>query len=308
MNLQQLEYLHALKKHKHFVKAAEACNVTQPTLSAMIQKLEAELGVTLVDRAHQPIRLTAVGEKIAAKAHDVLGVIRSVEELAAEEKEGLSGSVRIGVLPTIAPFLLPRIITAQKKIAPSLNIHFIELTTGKCEQELCAGNIELAILAGDLKGDGFALHPLYYEEFIGYVSRNEPLFAEEKIKSMKVDPKTLWLLDEGHCFRNQLLRFCSLPAVKERRIDYELGGIETYMHLVEGGYGITFVPELAVSTMSKAQKELLRPFAIPRPVRPISLVHTQSYVRESIVSHLCELIRSVVPSEMHEIRVGQMLA
>lgn len=308
MNLQQLEYLLAIKKYRHYVKAAEACGVTQPTLSAMIQKLEEELGVKLIDRSSQPHNLTPVGDRIAEKAVEVLNGVGSIEDIAKEEKGGLTGHVRIGILPTISPFLLPRLIPAQHRLSPDLELQFVELTTAECEDKLKENEIDVAIVAGDLSEDSCEVVPLYFEEFIGYVSRNEPLFESKLLKSSEVNPKSLWLLDEGHCFRNQLVRFCSLEVVHDRRIDYNLGGIETYMHLVEAGHGITFVPELAIQTMGPRQKELLRPFALPRPVRPIILIHNPTYMRRSIIDHLTDIIKSVVPEEMLKLRQGQTLA
>ncbi len=308
MNIQQLEYLLALRKHRHFVKAAEECGVTQPTLSAMISRLEDELGVKLIERTAHPLSLTPIGDKVADHAAEVLISVRGITDIVAEEIGECTGDINIGILPTITPFLLPKLIRMHDRIAEKMNVRFFELTTAQCEARLLDGSLDLAIVAGDLKESRYTSHTLYYEEFVGYVSRNEPQFASEFLRSSELNPDRLWLLDEGHCFRNQLVRFCSLAEVHERRINYVLNGIETYMHLVEEGRGITFVPELAVETMSKQQKELLRRFAIPRPVRPIMLIHSPSYMRESVVQHLAEIIREAVPSRLHTLGKDQTLA
>lgn len=308
MNIQQLEYLLALRKYRYFTKAAEECNVTQPTLSAMIAKLEDELGVKLLDRSTQPLSLSPIGERIADQAIEVLHGIKSIEGLAAEEKGEFSGIVTIGILPTIAPFLLPLLLPVCHKNMGDMEIRFVELTTSACEAGLRDGTIDVAILAGDLQEDRFVTHTIYYEEFVGYVSKMDPLYASPLMRSSEIDPQSLWLLDEGHCFRNQLIRFCEFKKNHPKRINFTLGGIETYMRLVEAGHGMTFVPELAVETLSKSQKEHLRRFAIPRPVRPIMLVHSPSYMRAKVIEHLTSLILSAVPERMHTIHRDQTLA
>lgn len=308
MNIQQLEYLLALRKYRHFVKAAEECGVTQPTLSAMIAKLEDELGVKLLNRSTQPLSLSRIGERVADQAVKVLHNIRGIEGIAAEEKDEVSGTVTIGILPTIAPFLLPILLPICRKNMGNIDIRFVELTTSLCEEGIKDGSVDLAIIAGDLRGDKLITRTLYYEEFIGYVSRNESLFASSFIRSSEIDPQALWLLDEGHCFRNQLIRFCDFKKTHPKRINFTLGGIETYMRLVEAGHGITFVPELAINTLNDKQKELLRRFAIPRPVRPVMLAYHPTYVRCKVIEHISELILKAVPEKMHTIHRDQTLA
>lgn len=308
MNIQQLEYLLALRKYRHFVRAAEECGVTQPTLSAMIAKLEDELGVKLLDRSSQPLSLSAIGERVADQALEVLRGVKGIEGLAAEERDKVSGEVSIGILPTVAPFLLPRLLPICHKHMGNMEIRFVELTTSACEAALRDGAIDVAILAGDLQENKFVTHNIYYEEFVGYVSRNEPLYSASFIRSSEIDPRSLWLLDEGHCFRNQLIRFCEFKKTHPKKINFTLGGIETYMRLVEAGQGVTFVPELAIESLSKSQKELLRRFAIPRPVRPVMLVHTPTYMRAKVIDHLTTLIRMAVPERMHILHKDQTMA
>ena len=308
MNIQQLEYLLALRKYRHFVRAAEECGVTQPTLSAMIAKLEDELGVKLLDRSSQPLSLSAIGERVADQAVEVLRGVRGIEGLAAEERDEISGVVSIGILPTVAPFLLPLLLPICHKHMGNMEIRFVELTTSACESALRDGSIDVAILAGELKDNKLVTHTVYYEEFVGYVSHNEPLYSASFIRSSEINPRSLWLLDEGHCFRSQLIRFCEFKKTHPKQINFTLGGIETYMRLVEAGHGVTFIPELAIETLSKTQRELLRRFAIPRPVRPVMLVHTSSYMRTKVIDHLSSLIRSAVPERMHTIHSDQTMA
>lgn len=307
MNLQQLEYIQALDKFRHFGRAADYCDVTQPTLSTMIQKLEEELGVKIFDRSHQPIIPTAVGRRILDQAAVILLQMAQVKEVIREETETLTGKVRLGVLPTVAPYLLPRVLPLIKKHLPELKVTITELKTSECVSALLSGEIDIALIASASTSDQLVDHPLFYEEFLGYVPRQSELFAEEHIRSSEVGKHQLWLLDEGHCFRDQLVKFCHLKNAPHQRFSYSRGSLETFMHFVEQGNGITFVPELVIDTLSPDRRELVRSFALPRPTRCITLIHHQEYVRHVLVERLGEVVRASVPKEMLRLRPGQDL-
>lgn len=307
MNLQQLEYIIALEKHRHFGKAAEHCNVSQPTLSTMIQKLEEELGAKLFDRSHQPIRPTAVGLKVLAQACVILRQASVLTEIVLDESDSLTGKISLGILPTIAPYLLPRLIPILLKRLPDLQISFEERLTSECLEGLGSGTLDLAIIASEPPSQDISSTPLYYEEFFGYVSRQEALFAQPNIRSSEVDPSRLWLLDEGHCFRDQLTRFCQLRRSVNPQHQYYRGSLNTFMNMVEGGYGMTFIPELAVSTLSQDHKDLVRPFTIPRPTRLINLSNRVDFARGRIHDILIECIQQAVPKEMHQLKSVQSL-
>ena len=307
MTIQQLEYILAVDQFRHFAKAAEYCRVTQPTLSAMIQKLEDELGVKLFDRAMQPVCPTRVGEKVIAQARAVLAQASQGKEIIREEKRSLSGTFRLAVLPTIAPYLLPRFFPQLMEKYPELDVRVTEMKTKDIRQALRDGEIDAAILASLLEDAALSEEILFYEQFYGYVSRKEPLFKHDVIRTSDITGERLWLLDEGHCFRDQLVRFCQMEAVKLHQMAYHLGSMETFMRMVEGGKGITFVPELAVSQLSNEQKELVRPFAIPRPTRPIVLTTNKDFIRGSLLSVLKDEIRAAVPKEMLSLQAVQCL-
>ena len=307
MTIQQLEYILAVDQFRHFAKAAEYCRVTQPTLSAMIQKLEDELGVKLFDRAMQPVCPTRVGEKVIAQARAVLAQASQVKEIISEEKRSLSGTFRLAVLPTIAPYLLPRFFPQLMEKYPELDVRVTEMKTKDIRQALRDGEIDAAILASLLEDAALSEEILFYEQFYGYVSRKEPLFKHDVIRTSDITGERLWLLDEGHCFRDQLVRFCQMEAVKLHQMAYHLGSMETFMRMVESGKGITFVPELAVSQLSNEQKELVRPFAIPRPTRPIVLTTNKDFIRGSLLSVLKDEIRAAVPKEMLSLQTVQCL-
>lgn len=298
MTLQQLEYIVALHHTRHFAKAAELCGVTQPTLSAMVQKLESELGVKLFDRTSQQVAVTSIGEKVVAQAMNVLAEARKVTELVEEESHSLKGTFRLGILPTIAPYLLPRFFPTLCHDHPELDLRVTELKTAEMKMALVQGDIDAAIMVNFEELSRFELTPLYYEQFLAYVSREDQLFDHCSIKTSDLDHESLWLLDEGHCFRDQLVKFCNLKAAQSSKTAYTLGSIETFMRIVEGGEGITFIPELALDQLTVQQKELVRPFALPIPTRQIVFLTLPSFVRHSVRQLLVSSIVAHVPARM----------
>lgn len=307
MTIQQLEYILAVDQFRHFARAAEYCRVTQPTLSAMIQKLEEELGVKLFDRSVTPVCPTAVGEKVIRQARTVLSEAAHVKEIISEDRHSLSGTFRLAVLPTIAPYLLPRFFPQLMEKYPDLDIRVTEMKTQDIRQALLTKEVDAAIIASLLEDNALSEETLFYEQFYGYVSRKEPLFKHDVIRTSDITGERLWLLDEGHCFRDQLVRFCQMEAVKVSQMAYRLGSMETFMHMVESGKGITFIPELAVMQLSESQKELVRPFAIPRPTRQIVLTTSKDFIRNSLLQVLKEEIRNAVPKEMLTLQPMQCL-
>lgn len=307
MTIQQLEYILAVDRFRHFARAAEHCRVTQPTLSAMIQKLEEELGVKLFDRTVQPVCPTAVGEKVIRQARVVLSQAAQVKEIISEEKQTVSGTFRLGVLPTIAPYLLPRFFPQLIEKYPELDIRVTEMKTHDILQALHAGELDAAIVASRSDDRMLREETLFYEQFYAYVSRGEALFKKELIRTADVTGERLWLLDEGHCFRDQLVKFCRMEAVKVSQMAYRLGSMETFMRMVESGKGITFIPELAFLQLTDEQRELVRPFAIPRPTREIVLVTDKDFIRISLLAVLKEEILAAVPKEMLSLQSAQYL-
>ena len=298
MTLQQLEYIVAVYRTRHFVKAAEACGVTQPTLSAMIQKLEAELDVKLFERSSQQVMPTAIGKVVVEQAWKVLNRARKLKDIVAEQKKSLMGTFRLGILPTIAPYLLPRFFPSLMRENPSLDIRVVEMKTAEIRRAIDRGEIDAAVMVdtGDL--DDYVLTTLFYEQFLAYVSPSDQLSAKKSIKTSDLSNEFLWLLDEGHCFRDQLLKFCQLKAAKTSQSAYSLGSIETFMRIVENGQGVTFIPELASMQLTSTQKALVRPFAIPIPTREVVMATSKSFVRQSLLDMIAGQIRKSVPEKM----------
>lgn len=305
MNIQQLEYILALDRFHHFAKAAEHCRVTQPTLSTMIQRLEDELEVKLFDRSSQPIATTQAGAKVVEQARKVLYQISLIKDIVLEEENRIDGMFRLSILPTIAPYLLPRFLQTLQEKCPELDLRIEEMQTAPTLQALKDREIDAAIIANIPLDETFLCDTLYYEEFFGYVSPNEPVYKKPLLRTADINDERLWLLDEGHCFRDQLVRFCQREKVKLHQAAYKFGSLETFMRMVESGNGITFIPELAVSQLNQTQRELVRQFAIPRPAREIVFVRQKDFVRYRVANILIEHIRLSVPREMLSIRAGQ---
>ena len=308
MTLQQLEYILAVARHGHFGRAADACNVTQPTLSAMIGKLEEEIGAKLFDRNRQPISPTQIGEKVISQAREVLTQADSIKDIVLEEKQSLGGIFRIGILPTIAPYLLPRFFPQMMKKYPQLDIRVREMKTHEIKNALLQGDIDAGILATIEGLEDYEQVTLFYEKYIGYVAREDALFKKEVIRTADVAAsRELWLLDEGHCFRDQMVRFCQMKSSQTSQLAYNLGSMETFMRMVESGMGITFIPELAAMQLSEPQKELVRPFAIPVPTRQLILITNRNFIRQNLLEVLVKEIQAGVPKSMWKMGAGQVL-
>ncbi|MBR5541797.1 MAG: LysR family transcriptional regulator [Bacteroides sp.] len=308
MTLQQLEYILAVARHGHFGRAADACNVTQPTLSAMIGKLEEEIGAKLFDRNRQPICTTPVGEKVVRQAREVLNQADSIKDIVKEEQQSIGGTFRLGILPTIAPYLLPRFFPQMAKKYPTLDLRVQEMKTHQIKSALLQGDIDAGILATIEGLEEYSQTSLFYEKYEGYVSREDPLFKKDLIRTADVAASNqLWLLDEGHCFRDQMVRFCQMKSSQASQLAYNLGSMETFMRMVESGVGITFIPELAVMQLSEPQKELVRPFAIPVPTRQLILITNRDFIRQAVLDVIVKEIQASVPKEMLKLKGGQVL-
>lgn len=305
MTLQQLEYILAVNQFRHFAKAAEYCRVTQPTLSAMIQKLEEELDTRIFDRSQQPVCPTPVGIHIIEQAQNILVQANRIKNIIEEEKHSLTGTFKLGILPTVAPYLLPRFFPQLMKKYPNLDIRVVEMKTNDIKKALQTGEIDAGIVASLAGMEELQQTPLFYEQFFAYVSREDALFNNEVIRTSDLNGEQLWLLDEGHCFRDQLVRFCQMKSARASQLAYHLGSMETFMRMVESGKGVTFIPELAVLQLGDAQKELVCSFAIPCPTRQVVLLTNKNFIRHTLLEVLVKEIKLSVPKEMLSLKATQ---
>ena len=301
MNIQQLEYIVALDKHRHFQRAAEACGVSQPTLSALIQKLEEELDLTLFDRKSHPINTTESGRAVVDQARVVLYHIAQLREMTRSEKELNSGIVRIGVIPTVAPYILPRLFKQMQQMFPQIELRAFELRTAVIIEQLRKAELDMAILATPLEQPDFLEIPLYYEKFAAYVSPTEELYGKEEIAAHEMPTEHLWVLKEGHCMRNQVFNFCQTQSTYSTT--YEAGSIDTLIKIVDENGGYTVIPELHLPLLHDKQQQHIRPLTAPTPVREISLVIRQDYVRERLINSVADAVKTIIPEEMLDTRL-----
>lgn len=300
MNLQQLEYIIAVDNHRHFAKAAEASFVTQPTLSMMIQKLEDELGVKIFDRSQLPVQPTPIGIQIINQARVIVSQVKQIKEIIQEEKGVVQGVFKLGIIPTIAPYLLPKLMHVHDKNGYDISLTIEETTTDQIIEKLLNGGLDGAILATPLNNDKLTEHPIYYEKFYAYVSpRETSLYAKKELDEEDLNINRLWLLEEVHCFRSQILKICSNRKRKSSHslFSYEAGSISTLINIVDRNSGLTIIPEMAVEELSPTQKTHIRPIKNKVPVRQISLVTRKEFLRERVLNILIDEVRQSVPKE-----------
>jgi LysR family hydrogen peroxide-inducible transcriptional activator len=302
MTLTQLEYVVALDTYRHFLLASEKCFVTQPTLSMQIQKLEDELGVKLFDRTKQPVIPTEIGASIIAQARVVLREAGMIQQLISDQKDALTGELRIGIIPTLAPYLLPPLYKEMREKYPQLNLVIKETITEEVIHELKNNRLDCGIVVTPLKDPSIKEDVLFYEELFVYVSKKNALVDKKYVLPNDIDPNQLWLLEEGHCFRSQVLNLCELRKRGDFHVRYETGNIETLKRMVDKSDGITILPELAVMEFSKLQLKLVKRLKEPSPAREVSLVTHRDYIKSKLIKTLKEEILNIVPKPMQKLQ------
>ncbi len=301
MTLVQLEYIVALDTWRHFALASEKCFVTQPTLSMQIQKLEDELGVKLFDRARQPVIPTEIGAAIIAQARIVLHEAGMIHEMITEQKDTMTGEIRIGIIPTLAPYLLPPLFKNIREKYPQVHLQVREIITEEVIAELKKNRLDCGIVVTPLKDASIKEDPLFYEELFVYVSKNNALHNKKYVLPTDIDPDQLWLLEEGHCFRSQILNLCELQKHSGLHFKYETGNIETLKRMVDKSDGITILPELAVMEFSKPQMNQVKRLKEPSPAREVSLVTHRDHLKTKLIKSLKEEILHIVPKTMQKL-------
>ncbi len=290
MTLLQLEYLVALDTYRHFGRAADVCHVSQPSLSEQIQKLEERLGVILFDRSVRPIVPTALGEQVIAHARIVLAEAARLEAVVQEATGEMSGGLRIGILGTIAPYLLPIIIQEYGRRFPNVELTFDELRFDEIIERLRRDLLDAGIVATSYEAPDIIEKPLYEEPLVGYVAVGHRLYQKERIRPDDLDPSDLWLMSPGHCFRERVLQLLPPNERQSGGASFESGNLETLQRLVDRGKGMTLLPWLAVTGEGSHSPQSVRPFDDPKPVRTIRMVHS----RISLKKHLIRGLRQTV--------------
>jgi LysR family hydrogen peroxide-inducible transcriptional activator len=301
MTLQQLEYVLALEKTRHFVRAAEMCGVTQPTLSAMIQKLEDELDCKIFDRSRQPIEVTEIGNQIIQQAQVIIYQANQLKESIKTEKDTLTGTLNLAIIPTIAPYLLPQFISAFKNEHPTIALKVSEMHTSTIIEKLRVTEIDMAILSTPLDDPKILEVPLYYEKFAAYISPSEPIYERTELSASDMPLDKLWVLEEGHCLRNQVFNFCNEKPVQNST--YEAGSIDTLVRIVDVNGGYTVIPELHIDLLTEKQKLNLREIVKPEATREISVVIRHDFVREGMLNAVANCIKQIIPAHMLDARL-----
>lgn len=302
MTLSQLEYIVAVDTHRHFADAAEACHVTQPTLSMQIQKLEEELGVKIFDRTKQPVIPTEIGLAILAQARIALREATLITQLIDDQKGSMTGELRIGIIPTLAPYLLPHLFRQMRENYPQLNLIIKETITEEIINELKNNRLDCGLVVTPLNDSTIREDVLFYEELFVYVSKRNALYNKKYVLAADIDPNELWLLEEGHCFRSQVLNLCELKKRHDIHFQYETGNIETLKRMVDNSEGITILPELAIREFTRSQLKLVKQLQSPAPVREVSLVTHRNVVKMKQIKILREEILDIVPVPMQKLR------
>jgi LysR family hydrogen peroxide-inducible transcriptional activator len=294
MNLRDLRYLVALADERHFGKAAERCFVSQPTLSAQVRKLEEYLGVPLVERQPKRVSLTPTGEKVVRRARVLLQEADAIVELAKTDRDPLAGPLKLALIPTVGPYLLPHVAGRLRKELPRLKLMLYEYQTEPLLAKLRSGDVDVGIVALPVEADGLDAAELYEEPFTLAVPASHPLADEERVKVEDLRGETLLLLEDGHCLRDQALEVCSRVRVNEAQ-DYRATSLETLRQMVAAGHGLTLLPELAAETpVGTARGLRVKPFARPAPARTIGAVWRKSTTRVPAIEAIVAAVRGAM--------------
>jgi len=297
MTLQQMTYLVALDKHRHFVNAANSCNVTQPTLTMQIQKLEEEVGALLIDRSVSPLVPTPLGKEIIETSKRVLNEIAALKSKINNEVEKLEGSFNLAVIPTIAPYLLPLWLPKWMSEQHPIHLNISELQTHQIITQLKSGEIDMGILTTPLEDSELIEIPIFYEPFYLFVSEGHPLFLKKEVDVSELNGDQMLLLEEGHCFRSQALAMCGgRKDSSKSKVNYVAGSLDTLMAIVERGGGYTVVPEMALR-MDRKRANVVSFSGIP-PVREVSLVVHRRFSRKAVLEFLQRFIEDGIPKHL----------
>ena len=309
VTLIQMEYAVAVDSYRNFAKAAEKCFVTQPTLSMQLKKMEEELGIILFDRSKQPVIPTEAGKEVIEQARLVLQEAKKVSRLAKEMQNRLSGELRIGVIPTIAPYLLPLFAGEYKHRYPEVHMKVEELITERIEEKLRKDQLDAGILVTPLHNKNILEQPLYYEEMQIYSNSRNPLIRKAVIQVKDIASPELWLLSDGHCFRNQVINLCDLQSMESDTLpfDYAGGSIDTLIKIIDKEGGFTLIPELAGIELKGEKRKQLRHFSNLTPLREVSLVYTRQFAKTRMINSLADCIQESIPEHLPDKSRGTLV-
>jgi LysR family hydrogen peroxide-inducible transcriptional activator len=300
MTITQLEYIVAVDTYRSFVLAAEKCFVTQPTLSMQVQKLEDTLGVKIFDRSKQPVTPTEIGIEIIEQARIMLAESEKIKEIITDRQKELSGELKVGIIPTVSPYILPKIISGFIQKYPQVKLIVWEQTTEEIIQQLKLGTLDCGIMSTPLRESALTEIPVFYENFVAYVSKHSKLSKKKSISPEDIDMEEIWVLNEGHCMREQVLNICQRRKATKGflHFEYNTGSVETLKRMVDQNNGATILPELALAELNDKQLDRVRYFKSPEPAREVSIVIQKNFLKRRMIEALKNEILEFVPKRM----------
>ncbi len=310
ITLVQLEYIVAVDTYRHFARAAEKCFVTQPTLSMQIRKLEDFLNIRIFDRTKQPVVPTDIGRQMIEQARRVLAEAGRLDELVKLYQGDLSGQLRIGIIPTLGPYLLPLFAGLFKKRFPAVTLSIEELITENIAERLRTDQLDAGIFVTPYGEAGIIEQPLFYEELLVFAHVDHPFLQHDRVEVADLNQPDIWLLSDGHCFRNQVINLCSVLPGQRQELPFELqgGSLETLMRIIRREGGFTIIPELAAAELINEHPRRVLKFADKTPVRQVSLCYSRNYVKYNLLQRLAETIIQSVPPQMCDATRGELVA
>ena len=298
ISLIQIQYLIALDEHRNFIKAAEASFVTQPTLSMQIKKLEEELGVVLFDRSKHPIEPTDIGKRVIAQAKQIYRETAHIENILREFTGELTGTLKIGILPTISNSLMPRLIGQFGKHYPEVKLHIVEMLTSEIVESLESNHLDVGIVSTPLHDEHLVERALYMEKFRIYLNPSHPAYGKKALEVDDLREDKLWMLSEGNCFRAQSMNLCAMTEdpMNHVALKYESGNLQTLKKLVDQEGGATLIPEWEAGELDDASLNNLRALRSDAAGRQVGLIYTKYYAKDGVINKLEEMIKASLPA------------
>jgi len=303
MNFNQLRYFIELARTKNFSQSAKALNITQPALSLQIQKLEEEYEFKLIDRTKKPLALTLEGELFCEKALQILQLVEDLNQLSFNMVEKIEGKLRIGIIPTLSPYLIPLFMEKISEQYPMLKIHIEELKTEKIIEQLAHNELDLGLISTPVKARNIGFIPLFYERFFIYISEKHQLYKEEILELNHLNLDELWYLHEGNCFQNQVNSVCQMQDLNNSDLPFQYvsNSIESLKRIVENQGGMTFIPEMATSNVPVEYENMIKQIAAPTPTREISAAYLKSTgLKKTAQAFLDVLVSKIPPRMLHK--------
>lgn len=309
MTINQLKYLIRISKLRSFSKASDELNITQPALTLQIKNLEEELGFKMFDRTQKPLIVTREGEVFIKKAQQIITQLDGLYTIAMELEEEINGVLRIGIIPTIAPYLVPIFIDNLNKKYPKLQLSIIELITEDVIESVKQGDVDLGIVATPVSAEGVNFKKLFYEKFYLFVSDQNKLIDKDSVKMNDLEINELWYLNEGNCFQNQVNTLCEISnkIVQEQHFKYQSNSIESLRYIVEHRGGMTFIPELATLTIPSEKEEMIKEIDGIQPVREISTVTSRFVTKRKLIDAFTEVLLESIPKRMQELKTNMIM-